>query len=198
MNYYISDLHFLHKNIIKHDFNNGGRKFDSIEEHDNLIIENINKIVTPQDNLYLLGDISWGTVGETIELLKRINCKGIFACKGNHDRPLKDGRVKKMFQGIYDIKQIEDNGKQIIMSHYPQMMWNGQHRGVVHLYAHLHNSKEEADYQEFLKELDKRIKERDGDRYKPLQAFNVGAMLWDYTPRTLEEIIEANKEKTNE
>lgn len=194
-NYYIGDLHFFHENIIKHDFNNGGRKFNSIEEHDNLIIENINKVVTPQDNLYFLGDISWGNIEQTIEMLKRINCKNLFACKGNHDRTLKDGRVKKMFQGIYEIKQIEDNGRQIIMSHFPQMMWTGQHRGVYHIYGHLHNSQEESDYQEFVKELDKRIKERDGDRYNPLQAYNVGAMLsyMNYTPRTLDEIIAANK-----
>ena len=118
-----------------------------------------------------------------------------FLIKGNHDRWAKDGACKKLFQGIYDIKQIEDNGRQVIMSHFPQMMWTGQHRGVYHLYGHVHNSKEEADYQEFLKELDKRIKERDGDRYKPLQAYNVGCMLshMNYFPRTLEEIIEVNK-----
>ena len=42
MNYYISDTHFGHENIIKRDANNGCRQFSSIEEHDNLIIENWN------------------------------------------------------------------------------------------------------------------------------------------------------------
>ena len=93
-NYYISDTHFLHENIIRLDANNGCRKFSSIEEHDNLLIENINKVVTPQDNLYFLGDISWGYAEQTIEILKQINCKNLFAIKGNHDRALKDGRVK--------------------------------------------------------------------------------------------------------
>lgn len=197
MNYYISDTHFLHENIIRHDANNGCRKFSSIEEHDDLIILNINKVVTPKDNLYFLGDISWGKPDETVELLNKINCHNLFAIRGNHDRVLKDGKVKKLFQGIYDIKQIEDNGRQVILCHFPLMMWSGQHRGVCHLYAHLHNTKEEADYQGFLKELDKRIEVRDGDRYKPLQAYNVGCMLpyMNYTPRTLNEIIEANKEK---
>lgn len=195
MNYYIGDVHWFHENIIKYDFSNGGRKFNSIEEHDNLIIENINKVVTPQDNLYFLGDISWGNVEQTAEMLKKINCRNLFACHGNHDRILKDGRIKKMFQGIYDIKQIEDNRRQVIMSHFPQMMWSGQHRGVIHLFAHLHNTEEHYDYMEFVKELDKRIKERDGDRYKPLQAYNVGCMLWDYTPVTLAELIDNNKIK---
>ena len=195
-NFYIGDTHFGHENILRHDSNNGCRSFSSIEEHDNLIISNINKVVTPQDNLYFMGDVSWYTPDKTAELLNQINCKNRFLLHGNHDRWAKDGRCKKLFQGIYDIKQIEDNGKQVIMFHFPIMMWNGQHRGVIHLYSHLHNTLEETDYQEFLKELDRRIAVRDGDRYKPLQAYNVGCMLpyMNYTPRTLEEIIEANKE----
>ena len=196
MNYYIADTHFGHENIIKHDSKNGGKKFSSIEEHDNLIISNINKVVIPQDNIYFLGDVSWYNPDKTLELLERINCKNKFLLRGNHDRWSKDGICKKLFQGIYDVKQIEDNGRQIIMSHCPQMMWNGQHRGFIHLYAHLHNSLEEQDYQEFLNILNSRLKYRDGDRYKPLQAYNVGCMLsyMNYTPRTLEEIIKSNEE----
>ena len=193
-NFYISDTHFGHENIVRHDSNNGGRKFASIEEHDNLIIENWNKVVTPQDNVYILGDFSWLYARETEEIIKKLN-GAKFLIKGNHDRWAKDGACKKLFQGIYDIKQIEDNGKQLILCHFPIMMYTGQHRGVYHLYGHTHNSLEEADYQEFINELDKRISVRDGDRYRSLHAYNVGCMLpyMDYTPRTLEEIIEANK-----
>ena len=104
-NYYIGDTHFFHENIIKHDFNNGGRKFNSIEEHDNLIIENINKVVTPQDNLYFLGDISWGNGEQTVEMLKRINCRNLFALHGNHDKILKDGKVKK--ESIFTLKDLK-------------------------------------------------------------------------------------------
>lgn len=189
MNYYIADTHFGHENVIKYDMREGSRKFSCIEERDKLIIDNINKVVTPQDKLYFLGDISWYSPQETAELLGQIKCKNLFALRGNHDRILKDGRIKKMFQGIYDIKQIEDNGKQLVLCHFPIMMYQGQHRGIIHLYAHLHNSAEEHDYQEFIEELDNRIKVRDGDRYNPIQAYNVGCMLWDYRPVTLKEII---------
>lgn len=193
MNYYIRDCHFGHKNILGLDFNNGGRSFSSIEEHDQLIINNINSVVTPQDNLYFLGDVSWYKPDKTAELLQQINCKNRFLLIGNHDRFAKDGRCKKLFSGIYDMKQIEDNKRQLFLSHLPVMMWTGQHRGVIHLYAHLHNTPEEIDYQEFVHELDKRIKNRDGDGYKPVRAFNVGCMLWDYKPVTLEEILSKDK-----
>lgn len=192
MNYYISDTHFGHKNIIKLDANNGCRSFSSIEEHDNLIIENINKYVTPQDQLYFLGDVSWYEPRKTAELIEQINCKNRFLLHGNHDRWIKDGKCKKLFQGIYDIKQISDSGKQIILCHFPIMMWTGQHRGTIHLYGHVHNSKEEMDYQNFVKELDEQIASRDGDKYKPVRAYNVGCMLWNYAPVTLSQIMDAN------
>lgn len=192
-NYYIGDCHFGHENILKHDGKNGGKIFYSIEEHDNLIISNINKIVTPQDNLYFLGDVSCYKPDKTAELIEQINCKNRFLIRGNHDRFAKDGRCKKLFQGIYDMKQIEDNGRQVILSHFPIMMWQGQHRGTIHIYAHVHNTLEERDYQEFVKELDSRIALRDGDRYKPVRAYNVGCMLWDYKPVTLDEITEKSK-----
>ena len=191
-NYYIGDLHLGHLNIItKFD----KRPFKTIEEHDDLIISNINKVVTPQDNLYFLGDVSWYNPEKTAELIEQINCKNRFLLRGNHDRWAKDGACKKLLQGIYDIKTIEDNGRQVVLSHFPQMMWNFQHRGAIHLFGHLHNTKEHYDYMEFVNELDKRIKERDGDRYKPLQAYNVGCMMpyMNFIPRTLDEIIECNK-----
>lgn len=188
-NYYIGDLHLGHLNAItKFDH----RPFKTVEDQDKAIIENINKIVTSQDNLYFLGDISWYTPSKTADLLEEIKCKNLFLLRGNHDRIAKDGRCKKLFQGIYDIKQIEDNGRQVILCHYPIMMWAGQHRGTIHIYGHVHNSKEERDYQEFLHILDERIKERDGDRYKPLHAYNVGCMCpyMDYVPKTLNQIVD--------
>lgn len=193
-NYYLGDTHFGHENSIRYDAENNGRIFSSVEERDKLVIENINKVVTPQDNLYFLGDVSWYKSDETAKLIEQIKCKNRYLLIGNHDRWVKDGRCKKLFQGVYDIKQIEDEGNQVILCHYPIMMYKGQHKGAIHLYAHLHNTKEESDYQEFLKELDNRIKVRDGDRYNPVRAYNVGMMLpyMDYTPRTLKEIIAKN------
>lgn len=188
MNYYISDTHFGHENIIRHDANNGCRQFSSIEEHDNLIIDNINKVITPQDNLYFLGDISWLNPEQTIEILKRINCKNLFAVKGNHDRALKDGRVKKMFQGVYDYKVIADGDKTVVMSHYPIMFYQSQHRGSVMLYGHVHNTREEKLFQDACKHI--------ADTTDiPMNCHNVGAMLWDYKPVTLQQILEKNNER---
>ena len=186
MNYYISDTHFMHENITKFDAVYGGRRFSSIEEHDNLIIENINKVVTPQDNLYFLGDISWRNPEQTIEILKKINCKNLFAIKGNHDRALKDGRVKKLFQGVYDYKVLQDGDKTVVLSHYPILFYQSQHRKSILLYGHLHNTREERLFQEACAHIASTTN-------IPMNTYNVGCMLWDYTPRTLEEIVGSKK-----
>jgi len=57
--YYISDTHFGHVNIVKHDSDNGARTFSSIQEHDELLIKNWNRVITKQDEVYILGDFSW-------------------------------------------------------------------------------------------------------------------------------------------
>ena len=196
MNYYIADTHFGHFNIIKHDANNGCKKFSSIEEHDNLIIENWNSVVKQTDNVYILGDFSWLYGRETKEIIEKLNGQK-FLIKGNHDRWSKDGACKKLFQGIYDIKQIEDNGRQVILSHFPIMMWSGQHRGVIHLYGHVHMTDEWKLYTQSLDSVNDYFKDKEKKGYTgcpPALAFNVGCMLsyMDYTPRTLKEILENN------
>jgi calcineurin-like phosphoesterase family protein len=53
-NFYIADLHFGHWNIVRYD----NRPFESIEEMDNALIRNWNNVVSDEDTVYILGDIS--------------------------------------------------------------------------------------------------------------------------------------------
>ena len=52
MNYFIADLHLGHKNCLRFD----NRPFKTIEEQDNYVIENWNKKITVNDDVYILGD----------------------------------------------------------------------------------------------------------------------------------------------
>lgn len=187
LNYYIADTHFGHDNVIKYDFENGGRRFDSIEEHDNFIVENWNKVVTPQDNVYVIGDFSWFYARKTEEIIKKLN-GAKFLVKGNHDRWSKDSACRDLFHGIYDYKMIHDEKKAIVMSHYPILFYQNQHRNSIHLYGHVHNTREETIFQETCKNISKTTD-------IPMNCYNVGCMIdyMDYTPRTLEEILESNK-----
>ena len=57
MNYFIGDLHFGHVNCLSFD----KRPFKTIEDHDAVLIKNWNNVVGIEDDVYILGDISWYT-----------------------------------------------------------------------------------------------------------------------------------------
>lgn len=183
-NYYISDLHLGHSNALRFD----ARPFKTIEEQDEKIIENINKTVTPQDNIYFLGDFSWYDPHKTAELIKQIKCKNRYLIVGNHDRWCKSFECKKLFQGIYDLKMINDENREIVLCHYPIAVWNKSHRGSYHLYGHVHRNIADNGMSDNHTIL---------NHPEMINAFNVGCMLdyMDYTPRTFDYLLSLNSDK---
>lgn len=194
MNYYISDLHF-----------NSINKWENRTlEHDKLIKENWNHVVTNADTVYLLGDIGRAGNNKDIEyicsIISTLKSKDKILVTGNHDKTLiKDARFRQLFTEICDYKEIIDNfngmNHKLVLSHVPQMFWNGQHKGWIHLYGHLHMSDEETLYQKFLKEINNYFMDREMKGYTDCPqaiAKNVGCMMpyMGYTPRTLKEIFQ--------
>lgn len=200
MNYYISDLHFFHKNVTNEGSNFDNRPFDTLEEMHNVLIKNWNSTVTNSDNVYILGDLAWKENEESIKLISTLKGNK-HLIKGNHDR-VKDQRYKQLFVEICDYKEISDSkdGKSynLVLSHFPIMFWNKQHvftkdgnrrkTWAVHLYGHVHSSIEETYYQTFLTQLN-------SEYNIACIAKNVGCMLpyMDYTPRTLSEILKGSE-----
>lgn len=181
MNYFISDLHFGHKNVLAFD----NRPFDNIEQHDNALIRNWNNAVNIDDDVYILGDISWHNATRTLEIFNTLN-GNLHLIKGNHDIKLLKGRdLRERFVEITDYKELslEDGGKKIVLSHYPIPCFNHRYEGWIHLYGHVHNS---TDWNTM--EYTKRILESRGTS---CNMYNVGVMMsyMDYTPRILEDII---------
>lgn len=190
MNYYISDLHFGHANVMKYD----SRPFENPDEMDAEIVKRWNSVVTDKDKVYILGDISWRSVPETINLIKQLKGKKVLV-KGNHDgKFLKDKEFTSLFQKISDYEEISElRGGQptlLTLSHYPILFFKCQHRGGVHFYGHVHNSGDYDLVKKFQKEVTDFYKERDG-KGDACQMYNVGCMIdyMDYTPRTFEEIV---------
>lgn len=185
MNYYISDLHFGHKNCLAFD----NRQFKSIEEHDKTLITNWNNTVGIDDDVYLLGDISWYNATKTIEIFNQLNGV-IHLIRGNHDaKLLKNRELQSRFIEIVDYKELTlSDGKGIVLCHYPIPCFKNHFYGWYHLYGHVHNSFE-WNMMEQMKYLMTELYD------KPCIMFNVGAMInyIGYTPRTLDEILKGGK-----
>lgn len=185
MNYFISDLHFGHKNCLAFD----NRPFNTIEEHDEIIIKNWNDTVEIDDDVYLLGDISWYNSTKTIDIFKRLN-GNIHLVKGNHDNKiLKNRELQERFIEIVDYKELQlEDGKGVVLCHYPIPCFKNHYYGWYHLYGHVHSS--------FEYNMMENVKRQMEELYDmPCKTVNVGAMLpyMNYTPRTLDEIFKTEE-----
>ena len=121
----ISDLHLSHENMAKH------RGFNSIEEHDNLIISNWNKTVTKRDVVYVLGDITMETPKPYYLLDKLNGIKKIVG--GNHDLPQHITELLKhvhSFCGMYKYKGF-------MLTHCP-IHESEIHRFRKNIHGHVH------------------------------------------------------------
>jgi len=136
--FFISDPHFGHSNILnfKDDQGNLVRPgFSCIEEHDTLIIDNINAVVRPQDTLYILGDIAMNR--KYICVLDRIITKKRVLIRGNHDIfKLKD--YTPYFKDIRAYKIYPKHG--IICSHIPIHTYQLQGRWKLNIHGHMHHN----------------------------------------------------------
>ena len=185
MNYFIADLHFNHSNCLAFD----NRPFNTIEEHDQAIINNWNNAVGIDDDVYLLGDISWGNATKTIEIFKQLNGR-LHLIKGNHDHKLlKNRELQSLFVEICDYKELDiGDGKLLILSHYPIPCFRNHYYGAYHLYGHVHTG--------FEHNMMLNVKNQMEALYTiPCNMYNVGAMVkyMNYTPRTLKYILENNE-----
>ena len=129
MQFFTSDTHFYHDNIIKYS----NRPFKNSLEMNEIIINNWNKVVTASDTIYHLGDVGFACVEVLNETLKRLNGNIIFLT-GNHDRSMK---------GLAPIKhllEINIEGQPIVLMHYAMYVWPKSHYGSWHLFGHSHGT----------------------------------------------------------
>lgn len=191
MNYYISDLHFGCQN-----------KYENRTiEHDKIIKQNWNAKVTNSDTVYILGDI--GREGGNkdneylCEIISTLKGKKVLI-QGNHEK-LNDIRIRQLFTEVCQYKEVSDNSngksRNLVLSHYPILMWKNQHKGWIHLYGHVHVSDEWDVYKQSLKYLNDYFKNKTLKGYTdcpPAEAYNVFCGLYDYSPVTLDEILLGN------
>ena len=187
-NFYIADCHFGHANVIKFD----RRPFNSSEEMDTEMIKNWNNVVSKNDTVYILGDFCWNTENRWVDILNQLNGAKVLI-RGNHDLQTMSPQLRNKFQDIKDYKEVKDNGKRVLLSHYPMPFYRGAYNSdIVHLYGHIHVTIEN-DFMEHIREYIDNNDNRGNSKHK-CQFYNVGVMMpWmNYTPRTLDEIMNYN------
>ena len=136
MIYLTSDTHFNHKKII--DFEN--RPFESVEEMNEALILNWNKVVSNKDTIYHLVDFAWGNKQEIKNFVSQLNGYKILI-KGNHDR----GHSKTQWHDV-GFNDVIDGGiileEFYFLSHEPLYM--NSNMPYVNLHGHLHSGKMES------------------------------------------------------
>ena len=144
--YFTSDLHFGHELVLKKYPN--FRKGANVAEMDENLIAAWNALVTPEDVVYDLGDVSFHRdFAHTCGLLYRLNGRH-FLVLGNHDEQIAAKKNKLlsrrkadgnfMFEQITDYAFVRLSLAGAALSHYPMIEWGGCHKGALMLYGHLH------------------------------------------------------------
>lgn len=165
-----SDTFFGRKNAIKLF----KRKFSSVEEMNNEMIERWNSKVNKEDTVYHLGNFAWDPFSVN-HALQSLNGKIKFLL-GNKDKALNESANLYENVIILPLQIIELNIFKVVLCHYPLEYWNGKENGILHLHGH--------NYKEFPTDLNKHIR------------VNVCSDYWKLAPveiNTIKELVEEYK-----
>jgi calcineurin-like phosphoesterase family protein len=136
--FFTSDTHFGHENILK--FCPNTRPFKTIEEHDRAIIANWQAQVQPEDVVYHLGDVMFCNEQRGFNILSQLPGQK-YLVWGNHDKVVANSqRIKNLFVGIDNYREIKIEGHPIVLFHFPIFEWNKMHHGSFHFYGHVHGN----------------------------------------------------------
>lgn len=152
-----SDTHFHHNK----DFIWKNRGYSSIKNHDDDIIDIINKKVKPDDILIHLGDFCLNaSLSQFEELISRIYCQNIYMLFGNHPNPHYKNIYKPLVKTVLGETYFDNNevyplryrnvvyignytsaildGQFCILCHYPISVWDEMQNGAWMLCGHSH------------------------------------------------------------
>jgi calcineurin-like phosphoesterase family protein len=189
--FFTSDTHFGHAKAIEH-----GRPFASVQEMEEVMVERWNKVVSPEDTVFHLGDFAMGQREITIpKFAPRLLGRKILIC-GNHDyvghihkhkSKEKADFYTKLYNAAFNIVMcwtydVDICGIPVALHHLPYL---GDHKGMEErfspqrpkpqnekalIHGHVHDS--------WL------VRQEEG--LPPM--INVGVDMWDFTPVAEEEL----------
>lgn len=136
-----SDWHFCHNR----EFIWKARNFSSVNEMNEEIIKRNNKLVKPEDDLYVLGDLLLGgekSLEQGLNLISRINGK-LHLVRGNHCTDKRWEAFSKL-PNVVETKNsiyLKHQGYHFYMSHFPSLTGNNDKflkQMTLNLFGHTH------------------------------------------------------------
>ncbi len=146
---------------------------------DRELIKRWNSVCNNDSVVYHLGDVFFGKDFRAFEsIIDQLAFAHLYVLKGNHDQNFaqwhrENGWTAITFLGSHFETKIQ--GIDFTLNHYAMRVWNKSHHGAYHLYGHSHGT------------LPDDINSR---------SFDVGVDCHDFTPITLERVIEIMNSKT--
>jgi len=101
------------------------------------IINQWRATVQPQDIVYHLGDVTWGSQGQLQQIMSGLPGTKILI-RGNHDKNHSNNWfIQAGFTAVLEKAQISG----IILSHFPAIMTQEElDRGIINVHGHFHNN----------------------------------------------------------
>lgn len=218
--FFTSDFHLFHTNVLRFD----NRPFKDVHEMHDVIENNWNSVVGPDDIVIYVGDLSFAKKQDrdyVDGLIWRLNGK-IHFIMGNHD-DFREVKKNTRFESVQDYIElritdyaIKGNNSQTLSRnetmfccmHYPILEWNKLHRGSYMIHGHTHmnlfnNDKAWFSEMETFKEhiptelLDKYNTLIKDKYYYDKRVFDVGCMGYDYKPVSYLEILKLGETRVD-
>lgn len=141
----ISDTHFFHNNILKFIKSDGTLVrggFSCIEEMNEKIIDNWNNTVSDEDEIYHLGDFTFGSKNRIKEIAPRLKGRKRLIL-GNHDYQPKE--YEKYFEKIFSYRQFGRDmfKRSVVLCHFPLHKCAYDYRTGkegLNIHGHLHHN----------------------------------------------------------
>ena len=180
--FFTSDLHLGHQRIL----DECRPQFKTTDEMDEYLINKWNETVTDDDDVYILGDLSYRSKHSVESYLSQMSGKKHLII-GNHDyqwmKAITD--LEQYFVQVENMCLINHGKSLLTLCHYPMLEWNRSRYAndsatstswLIH--GHIHNSTTLEAYR-FIR------------RHLPC-ALNAGVDINNYVPVTFEQLIDNN------
>jgi len=162
--FFTADTHFGHggaRSLFR-------RPFASVAEMDGALVANWDTVVTPEDEVWHLGDVAVRLDRTRVEaLLARLHGRKHLVT-GNNDGPATSAALG--WESVQPYAEATLDGVRLVLCHYPLRSWRDMGRGAWNLHGHSHG------------------------RLAPMpRQADVGVDARDFRPVTLAELIAARR-----